>query len=135
MFAATMNSRASAYRTLSIETGVPDASPHRLIAMLFDGAVESIARARAARSRHDTAGRARAIARAVRIVDEGLKASLDPAGGEIASNLGTLYGYIALRLSEANHSGDDSLLDEVDRLLRTVRDAWEAIAADPSARR
>jgi flagellar protein FliS len=135
MFAATMNSRASAYRTLSIETGVPEASPHRLIAMLFDGAVESIARARAARSRRDPAGRARAIARAVRIVDEGLKASLDPAGGEIASNLGNLYGYIALRLSEANHSGDDSLLDEADRLLRTVRDAWEAIAADPSALR
>lgn len=133
MFAATRS--ASAYRTLSIETGVPDASPHRLIEMLLDGAVESVARARAALGRRDLAARSLAITRALRIVDEGLKASLDPAGGSIATNLGQLYGYITIRLSEANHSGDDALLAEVEQLLATVRGAWQGIAHHPQARR
>lgn len=133
MFAAALSPAAS-YRNLSIETGVGEARPHRLIEMLFDGAIESVMRARIAMTRHDVATRTRAIGRALRIVDEGLKASLNPAGGELAANLRELYGYITVRLTQANCDSDDAILGEVESLLMTLREGWVGIAGNPAAR-
>ena len=127
---------ASTYRTLSVQTGVIDASPHRLIEMLLDGALESIARARVAMRQGDIQTRVSAITRAVRIVDEGLKAALDPAaGGEIAVNLGQIYGYVTVLLTQANNDRDDDKLVEATRLLETVREGWRGIADHPAAAR
>ena len=39
---------AGAYRTVGVETGVPAASPHRLVTMLFDGFYEALAQAKSA---------------------------------------------------------------------------------------
>ena len=125
---------ASTYRTLSVQTGVVDASPHRLIEMLLDGALESIARARVAMGLGDVQARVSAITRALRIVDEGLKAALDPvAGGEIAVNLGQIYGYVTVLLTQANNDRDDDKLVEAARLLETVREGWRGIADHPAA--
>lgn len=134
MFAVARMSGASAYRRMSVDTGVPDASPHALIGMLLDGAIESVLRARSALVLHDVSTRTGSITRAVRIVDEGLKASLNPGGGEIAANLKALYEYITLRLSEANHLADDRALAEVEQLLTTLRTAWQGIADHPAAK-
>ena len=119
---------ASTYRTLSVQTGVVDASPHRLIEMLLDGALESIARARVAMGKRDVPSRVSAITRALRIVDEGLKAALNPGGGEIAVNLGRIYGYVTVLLTQANNDGDEERLIEAARLLETVREGWRGIA-------
>jgi len=119
---------ASTYRTLSVQTGVVDASPHRLIEMLLDGALESIARARVAMGQRDVQSRVTSITRALRIVDEGLKAALDPAGGEISVNLGQIYGYVTVLLTQANNDSDEGKLIEAARLLETVREGWRGIA-------
>ncbi len=127
MFAA-YRSPAAAYRTLSVETALTDADPHRMIAMLYDGALQAVARARVALAKRDISARGAAITQAIRIVDEGLKASLDPRGGEIAANLRNLYVYMTKRLLEANLHADDEALQEVVRLLDTLRDGWKGIA-------
>lgn len=127
MFAA-YRSPAAAYRSLSVETALTDADPHRMIAMLYDGAIEAVGRARTALARRDIAGRGAAIGKAIRIVDEGLKASLDDRGGEITVNLRNLYVYMSKRLLEANLHADDEALQEVSRLLDTLRDGWKGIA-------
>ena len=126
---------ASTYRSLSVQTGVIDASPHRLIEMLLDGSLESIARARVALSQRDVGGRVESVTRALRIVDEGLKASLDPAGGDIAKNLGQLYGYITVLLTDANNNANDEKLAEAASLLEQIREGWRGIADHPAARR
>ena len=70
---------ASAYRQVGVETRVDGASPHQLVAMLFDGFMDALAAGpRRARSGNIEA-KGRAIGRAVRIVDEGLKAGLNLA--------------------------------------------------------
>ena len=69
--------------------------------------------------------KARAISRAVRIVDEGLRACLDlKAGGALAADLNDLYAYLATRLTLANLRNDEALLDECQRLVTPLRDAW-----------
>lgn len=129
-------SQAHAYRRVGVETGVDAATPHQLVAMLFDGFGDAVAQARAALQRRDIEAKCKAITRAVRIVDEGLKASLDVrAGGKLGEDLLALYGYIALRLTHANLHNDDAALDECQSLLQPVRSAWAAIgpAVAPSA--
>lgn len=127
--------QANLYARVGIETGVPEASPHRLVAMLFDGFAESIATAKGAMVSGQIEVKGRAIGRAFRIVDEGLKASLDlSAGGPLAADLNELYAYIALRLTQANLRNDAAALDECLALMQPLRQAWASIAPQATAR-
>ena len=127
---ARANPFAHAYRQIDAETGVASASPHRLVAMLFDNLVDSIAQARGAMQAGRIEDKAHAVGRAVRIVEEGLRASLDPRAGELAERLNELYGYVAQRLTLANLRNDLAMLDECQGLVAPLRDAWVQIGAN-----
>lgn len=136
----SMNSGAAAYAKVNVETGVTAANPHKLIMMLFDGATVSVASAINHLQTGDIPAKGQAISRAISIIDSGLRASLDKsAGGEVAQNLDALYGYMCNRLLEANLRNQKDYLEEVQRLLKDLRDAWAAIepkaaeASSPSA--
>ncbi|HMO47094.1 MAG TPA: flagellar export chaperone FliS [Rubrivivax sp.] len=120
---------AGAYRQVGVTTGVAAASPHQLVLMLFDGFDEALAQAQGALRDGAIELKCRAIGRATRIVDEGLRASLDlRAGGALAAELRELYGYIGLRLVRANLSNDAAGIDECRRLMQPLREAWASIA-------
>jgi flagellar secretion chaperone FliS len=124
----TPNAFSNAYRHVGVETGVANASAHQLVAMLFDGVLDSIAQARGAIGARQTEAKGRAIARAVRIVEEGLRSALNTdAGGTLALDLRDLYSYVTLRLTQANLNDDDDALAECARLIEPLRDAWRAI--------
>lgn len=142
MFASTLSptrahpSLAHAYARVEVETGTLDASPHKLIQMLFDGLQDAIARARGALASGHVDVKGRAIAHAARIVEEGLKSSLDlQAGGQIAADLNALYAYMTLRLTHANLHNDAAALDECAKLLEPVRSAWAEIGPRVTAAR
>ena len=116
------------YRKVGIQTKVDTATPHKLIQMLLDGAIERIQLARAHMERGETAAKCAAIDWSLAIVD-GLRSSLDlEAGGEIAANLDALYDYMTRRLVTANMDNDLGALDEVVKLLKEVREGWNGIA-------
>jgi len=120
---------ANAYRRVGAETGVAGASPHKLIAMLFDGYMDAIAQARGALRSGQVEAKCRAVGRAVSIVTEGLRGGLDlNAGGNLAQDLDDLYGYLAMRLTLANIRNDEAALDECQRLMQPLREAWTSIA-------
>lgn len=134
MFAAS-KSAAQAYAQVGVETGVAAASPHKLIVMLFDGAILAITNANLHMQRNEIAEKGRAISHAIEIITCGLKASLDKKrGGELAQNLDALYEYMCMRLLHANRHNDRQALDEVTRLLTDIKSAWEEIADDPAVR-
>lgn len=115
------------YTQVSAQTGVAYATPHRLIQMLFDGALDKIALARGHMQRGEVSLKGSHISWAISIID-GLRMSLDKeAGGEIAQNLDALYEYMQLRLVKANLKNDTELLNEVSVLLRGIKDAWDHI--------
>jgi flagellar protein FliS len=133
MFATTSahapNAFAGAYRQVGVVTGVDAASPHHLVLMLFDGFDDALAQAIGALRDGAIEIKCRTISRAARIVDEGLKASLDlDGGGTLAADLRDLYAYVSLRLLQANLNNDAEVLDECRRLMRPIRDAWASIA-------
>jgi flagellar protein FliS len=118
----------NAYSKVSIESGVIGADPHKLIAMLFQGALLAIANAKNAMLRKDIPTKGSAISKAMLIIDEGLKASLDKkVGGELAQSLDQLYDYMIARLLTANLNNDAEILDEVSRLLSELKGAWDGI--------
>ncbi|AOI99266.1 MULTISPECIES: flagellar export chaperone FliS [Burkholderia] len=122
---------ASAYARVGVETGVMGASPHRLIAMLYQGARQAIALARMHLQQGNVPARGEAIGKAIGIVESGLQASLNrDAGGQIAGRLDALYTYIGRRLLEANMHASDAMLVEVDGLLATLEEAWTGIAPE-----
>lgn len=116
------------YTRVGLETEVHDASPHRLIALLFDGLFSALAQAEGALQAGQREIKCNAIGRAVRIVDEGLKSCLDlEQGGELAKQLQQLYLYAGVRLMQANLRDDVEALREVRGLLEPVREAWTQI--------
>ena len=128
-FHARQNHPALAYHSVHIESQVQgSATPHRLISMLFDGAMQSLMQAKGAIQSRDIQAKTRAIDKAVNIIDSGLRASLDlDAGGRIASDLHALYGYVLSRVTFANLKNDVGVIDECIQLLQPIRDAWRAI--------
>lgn len=119
--------RAS-YRDIGIDTTVASASPHQLVLLLFDGAIDAIADARTRMDMGDVPGKGKAIGRASRIIGEGLLPALDMEhGGPIAVNLLSLYEYMMKRLVEANRYDRPELLGEVMTLLNELRGAWAQI--------
>ena len=125
---------ANAYKQVGVETGVAAASPHRLVQMLFDGFIDAVTQARGAMRAGQVEVKGRAIGRAVRILDEGLKASLNmEGGGELAADLNDVYAYATLRLTQANLRNDERALDEAQRLIEPLRNAWSSIASQVDA--
>lgn len=119
---------ANAYAKVGLETGVVASSPHQLIVMLFDGALVAIRAAGVHMKAREIEKKGNAISKAIMIVENGLRASLDKqAGGQIAHSLDALYDYIGRRLMVANLTNDSAVLDEVHTLLADLKSAWEAI--------
>lgn len=126
--------QASLYARVGVETGVSGASPHQLVSMLFAGYADAIAQAKGALQSGQVDVKCQAIGRATRIVDEGLKASLDMnGGGALAADLAELYAYITLRLTQANLRNDAAALDECLALMQPLREAWASIGPQVDA--
>lgn len=121
------------YAAVQVQSSIAEATPHRLTAMLFDGALERIARAKGHIQRGELAAKCELLSASVAIVNE-LAGSLDrKAAPDLVDRLSGLYEYVLRRLSEANASNCIEPLDEAGRLLGTIAEAWQAIDPDQPA--
>ena len=125
-----MRGSLQSYRKVSLESEISVASPHRIIQLMFNGALERIAQSRYAIEQGDQSSKGIFINKAIGIIT-GLSNSLNmEAGGEIAKNLSNLYDFMLRRISEANLNNDVQALDDVAAVLRDIKEAWDAIRAD-----
>lgn len=128
MFSAHSSRNASAYKRISVETGMHTIDQHQIVSLLFDGLLESLNTARGALARKDVPVKCAAISKCIRILEEGLATGLDTVdGGPLAVNLGALYDYAVRRLSLANARNDDAILQEVQRLVEPLAQSWKSI--------
>lgn len=127
MFQMARNASA-AYANVGVQTDIIEASPVKLIVMLYDGAILALASARGALASGDIALRGAKISKAIEIINDGLKACLDyNTGGDLANRLGALYDYMSERLLYANLNANAAAIDEVVGLLNELKSAWEEI--------
>lgn len=124
-----MNTRLAldSYSKVHYNANVEAASPHKLISMLFEGALERITQAKGAMQYGNIELKGKKINSAVAIVG-GLRQSLDKdQGADIAENLDALYIYIQNVLARAHLKNDPALLDEASTLLAQLATAWKQI--------
>jgi len=127
MVKSRISSALSEYASVSVTSGIEDATPHRLIQMLMEGALDKIATAKGHLLHNNMSEKGRHISWAISIIS-GLQSSLDlEAGGEISANLDSLYDYMVRRLALAGSQNDTVILDEVSSLLLELKSAWDVI--------
>ncbi|MDX1801192.1 MAG: flagellar export chaperone FliS [Marinobacter sp.] len=115
------------YQRVNTQTSITDADPHKLIQLLYNGALERINMAKARMQAKDFEGKGQLINKAIEIIG-GLRGFLDfEQGGELAQRLEALYDYMERTLFEANVQSNVAKLDEVAGLLRQVKDGWDSI--------
>jgi len=128
MYSPVSARSANAYQRVGVETEITQADPHRLVMMLFDGLSSNIVAARGALARGDIKTKCQQVGIAIRILEEGLKGTLNLAeGGEIAQNLERLYDFSVMRLTQANARNDDAIFKEVIEVLTPIADGWRKI--------
>lgn len=122
---------SEAYAQVALKSHLAAASPTQLISMLFDGAHNAIQCAVIYGEKGNIAMRGKMISKAINIIDNGLRASLDhEKGQQVAVDLERLYDYMSRTLLIANKDCDIALLMHVDELLMRLATTWEEITAD-----
>jgi flagellar protein FliS len=120
---------ANAYAQVGVQSAVDGASPHQLIQLLFDALDVALNKAKAAMLSGNISEKGVQIGKAVRILEEGLKASVNPEqGGELAHNLISVYDYSITQLTLANLRNDVALLQSAQDVLAPVASGWREIA-------
>jgi len=117
-----------AYQKNKYET----ASPHRLIQMLYEGALKNISGAIKALENKEINESHLKILKAQDIISELLSSLNEEHGGTIATNLKNIYLYMLERLVQANIRKDNTPLLEVARLLQEIKSAWDQIGREVS---
>ena len=105
------------------------ASAHEKTLMLFDGAITFIGVALQAIDRSDFELKGKMISKSISVVN-GLKDCLDLTQGELPSNLYDLYEYMVERLFKANLTSDTKAIEEVQKLLKTIKESWAKIPSE-----
>jgi flagellar protein FliS len=114
------------YQSVGTQTSIVDADPHRLVQLLFEGALARISAAKGHIARKEYDKKSNQINSAINIIG-GLQESLNLDAGELALNLERLYDYMIRRLFEANVRNSVDMLEEVTNLLLQIKSAWDEI--------
>ena len=129
--------KAAQYRSVRNYGVVAEATPARLVQIMYEHILAHLAAARGSMTRiqnnmplHEVVTKCTAIGKAVRIIGH-LDSTLDmEKGGAVAENLHQLYLYGSNRLTQANATNDPAIVDEVYQLVAKVKTSWDQLVKD-----
>jgi flagellar protein FliS len=130
-------SQAAQYRAVRSHGLVADASPTRLVQIMFEQILAHLATARGAMGRltdnrpvNEVVAKGNAIAKTLGLIGQ-LNGTLNmERGGPVAENLRALYEYMMNRLTLANATNDQSVVAEVAGLISMIKSGWDQIVTD-----
>ena len=115
------------YGQIKNDTQTTYASPHQLMLMLFDGAIEAMSLTIGAIQNDNFEVRSKQNTRSITIIN-GMRECLDmETGGELADNLYSLYQYMTKELFRASFKNDADAVQNIQTMLKDIRDSWEKI--------
>jgi flagellar protein FliS len=125
---------AAQYRSVRSHGLVAEASPARLVQIMFEQILAHLATAQGCMGRiennmpvNEVIAKGKALGKAIRLIDQ-LNNTLDlERGQKIAENLRALYVYMLARLTMANVTNDSHLVGEVASLVQKVKTGWDQI--------
>lgn len=124
------------YQKVDLESKVETANPVELIVMLYDGAILACNSALPFIQQDNYERRSHFIYKAIRIIQSGLRMSLDHSvNGDFSVNLDALYIYMTNQLVKANIEVDEAPVQEVVKLLKELKGAWQQISQTEVAKK
>jgi len=128
---------AAQYRSVRSHGLVSDASPARLVQVMYEHILSELATAQGCMQRiqenlplDEVKSKCAAMGRAIRLIAQ-LNGTLDmERGGAVAGNLRALYEYMLPRLALANATNDARLVAEAIALVRKVKTGWDQIVTE-----
>jgi flagellar protein FliS len=128
---------AAQYRVVRSHGLVADASPTRLVQIMYEHILAHLATAKGCMGRiqgnlplPEVRAKCAAMSKALRLLAQ-LDATLNmEKGGQVAANLRNLYVYMMNRLTQANVVNDPALVAEVVTLVTTIKRGWDQIVAE-----
>ncbi|MDV6251517.1 flagellar export chaperone FliS [Vibrio sp. EA2] len=125
-----MRGSLQAYKKVSVDSQLSAASPHKVIQMLMAGAIERLIQGKAAMQAGNIPVKGERLSKALDIIIA-LRSCLSmDDGGEIASNLDSLYEFMITQISSANHKNDPQAIDDVIDIIREIKSAWDQIPTE-----
>lgn len=117
------------YRNIEAQSRIDGASPHKLIAILFEELLCAMDAHKIAMERADIARQADRQARALSIL-QALDASLDMAkGGQVAANLSKIYREARRLTALAGREKNPAYIVRAREMVAEISSAWEQIGA------
>ncbi|HMK84758.1 MAG TPA: flagellar export chaperone FliS [Steroidobacteraceae bacterium] len=128
---------AAQYRAVRSHGLVAEASPTRLVQIMYEHILSELATAQGAMQRirnnmplNEVIAKGKSLRKAIRLVNQ-LNETLDmDRGAEVAQNLRALYVYMLKRLTVANAINDPRIVAEVGALVQKVKSGWDQIVTD-----
>ena len=115
------------YGQIKNDTQTTYASPHQLMLMLFDGAIEAMSFTIGAIQNDNFELRSKQSTRSITII-HGMRDCLDmETGGELSDNLYSLYTYMTKELFKASFKNDEDTIQNIQTMLKDIRESWEKI--------
>jgi len=112
------------YANNYVETAVSEATPHKLVEMLYDGAIKNMNLAKVFIEQKNYEKKSEYINKALAILNA-LRAGVDlDKGGEVAQNLYNLYDYCYRTLFTASAQNSLEALNEVLEHVLLLKGAW-----------
>lgn len=129
--------RAAEYGLVRSHGVVADASPTRLVQLMFEHILSQLATAQGCMERisndvplSEVKTKLAAMRKAIQIIGQ-LNATLDMERGvHIAQDLRALYEYMVVRLTMANATNDTRIVAEVSHLVSEIKIGWDGIVTD-----
>ena len=115
------------YQNVDLSSRIEGATPHGLVAILFDELLKALDAMAAAAHRKDFGQCGMKQARALSILC-GLEGSLDyKSGGEIAQSLASIYAEARRLIIAAGRDNDAELIVRAREMLHQIASAWESL--------
>lgn len=121
---------ANLYKVVGAESEIAGASPHRLVQMLLEGAINRLHLAKAGLKAKNYAQKGQAIQETMDIIG-GLRAGIDSSvEHDLVTNLNDIYSYMLVQLQQAHIDNSEVQLNEVQELLLEIKSGWDGISPD-----
>jgi len=122
-----VNPQLQIYRQQQVQHEVEQASPLRLVVMLYDKAMSLLRQSVLHMDRNNVKEKGEALNRVVEIIGE-LQAVLNrEEGGVIAQNLDAMYEFVIRSVTLANLNNDPQPIDGVLKVLDELRTGWQEL--------
>ncbi|MEA1988105.1 MAG: flagellar export chaperone FliS [Pseudomonadota bacterium] len=127
---ALRNKFAQQYANTYVETAVSEASPHKLVEMLYEGALKHLNLTKVFIDQKDFEKKSEHVNKALSILNA-LRSGVDlDKGKEVAENLYSLYDYCYRRVFEASSQNDKVMIDEVIEHIQALAESWKQMPED-----